>query len=388
MKTTHYTMADFFCGCGGISHGFEQAGFRPVLGLDNHPDSLETFARNHPGALILEKDITTTPLEHLPELLEVSWGELDCLAGGPPCQSFSKNVPARWRFLDDERNFLFRWFLDAVETLGPKTVLIENVAELANAHNGIVRDQINSRLSDLGYSVVWDRLLAADYGVPQMRRRIFFLASRIGTERLRIPAPTHSKSASLALGTLGASRPYVTVRDAISDLPSLDHGEGGGPLPYASAAKTEYQQMLRGDAAEVWDHEARRLAPMQLARIRAMKPGQRMGDLPKELQTKQGYGGAYGRLEWEKPALTITTWVFHPGSGRFGHPVDDRTITMREAARLQGFRDSFRFSGSYNSKARQIGNAVPPPLARALGETLADQLDHHYRGERLVGAVP
>lgn len=352
------------------------------MGLDNHRDSLDTFSANHSNALVVEEDITTAPLDHLSELLELSWGELDCLAGGPPCQSFSKNVPARWRFLEDDRNFLFRWFLDVVEMLGPKTVLIENVAELAGAHNGAVREQITSRLADLGYGVIWDRLLAADYGIPQMRRRVFFLASRVGDERLTFPTPTHGPAETSAEpGGPDLRSPYVTVRDAISDLPSLEAGEGVRSMPYGSEPSTEYQRMLRSDATEVRDHEARELAPMQLARIRAMKPGQRMADLPKPLQTKQGYGGAYGRLEWDKPALTITTWVFHPGSGRFGHPVDDRTITMREAARLQGFNDSFRFSGSYNSKARQIGNAVPPPLARTLAEVLAGQLNHHYESE-------
>lgn len=392
MKAREYSLVDLFCGCGGISHGFERAGFKPVLGLDNHADSLATFALNHPEALILEDDITKAPLDHLPELLEMSWGDLDCLVGGPPCQSFSKNVPAKRRFLEDERNYLFRWFLDVVETLGPKTVLVENVAELAGAHNGAVRTEIMGRLADLGYKVISDRLLAADFGVPQKRRRVFFLASRVGSDQLSFPAPTHFPAAAGELDLQGPGagaerRPYVTVREAISDLPSLSHGEGSSPVPYATDPDGEFQRRMREGSAEAFDHVARELAPLQLERLQAIAPGQRMQDLPKALQTKQGYGGAYGRLEWDKPALTITTWVFHPGSGRFGHPVDDRTITMREAARLQSFSDSFRFAGSYNSKARQIGNAVPPLLAGALGAVLARQLDHHLEAEAVAAAA-
>jgi DNA (cytosine-5)-methyltransferase 1 len=384
-------MVDLFCGCGGISHGFELSGFKSLLGLDNHSDSLATFALNHPEALVVEDDIAATSLERLPELLEMSWGDLDCLVGGPPCQSFSKNVPAKRRFLEDERNFLFHWFLEVVESLGPKTVLIENVAELAGAHNGAIRYEIMERLAGLGYEVIWERLLAANFGVPQMRRRVFFLASRIGSEQLRFPNPTHSQSAIGDPAPDGLEeailRPYVTVRDAISDLPSLSHGKGVSPMPYEEKPQSEFQEIMRVGSAEVFDHIARSLAPLQLERLQAAVPGKRMQDLPKKLQTKQGFGGAYGRLEWDKPALTITTWVFHPGSGRFGHPRDDRTITMREAARLQSFRDTFHFTGSYNSQARQIGNAVPPLLARVLAEALAKQLDHYFESESVVATV-
>lgn len=387
-----YSLVDLFCGCGGISHGFEAAGFESLLGLDIDEDSLETFSQNHPDALVIHDDIGKVSPRSLAESLELPWGELDCLVGGPPCQSFSKNVPAKRRFLDDERNYLYRWFLEIVEALGPKTVLIENVAELANAHNGEVREQITARLSGLGYDVIWDRLLAADFGVPQMRRRVFFIASRVGSDRLRFPEPTHSRS---GLGKTTVERPdeevallpYVSVSEAISDLPSISHGEGESPMSYATVPASDYQRLMRGECTEVYDHVARSLAPMQLARIQAIRPGQRMRDLPKKLQTKQGYGGAYGRLEWNKPALTITTWVFHPGSGRFGHPTDDRTITMREAARLQSFRDSFRFIGSYNSKARQIGNAVPPLLAQRLARVLAEQLDANVEADEMSGVA-
>ena len=203
-------------------------------------------------------------------------------------------------------------------------------------------------------------------------RRVFFIASRIGSRGLRFPAPTHRPPK--AAQTLLQEPSYVTVREAIADLPRLDHGEGEEPMPYGTPATGDYQRLVRNGSDVVYDHVARRLAPTQLERLRAIRPGQRMADLPEHLRTRQGYGGAYSRLDWDEPALTITTWVFHPGSGRFGHPEDDRTITMREAARIQSFDDDFRFTGSYNSKSRQIGNAVPPLLAQRVAEVFREQL--------------
>jgi DNA (cytosine-5)-methyltransferase 1 len=368
------SVIDLFSGCGGISRGFSSAGFDTLLGLDTDADSLTTFAGNHPRAQVLGGDIRDIPPSEVRAWLGLQREELDCLVGGPPCQSFSKNTPAKERFFDDPRNHLYRWFMDFVEEFRPRTVLVENVAELANAHNGFVREEILERLDALGYETIWRRLLAADYGVPQMRRRVFFLASRVGGGALQFPSPTHrapSKPPSL-LNEDG----YVTVKAAISDLPRLNHGEGQEPAAYRTPPTSAFQRTVRRDVKKVYDHVARKLAPAQLARLRAIQPGQRMKDLPDHLRPRSGYGGAYSRLSWEEPALTITTWVFHPGSGRFGHPEDDRTITMREAARIQGFDDAFRFHGSYNSKSRQIGNAVPPLLAKQLAQVLSRELDY------------
>lgn len=366
------TLIDLFSGCGGLSRGFEHAGFRSVLALDTDRDSLDSYRRNHTSAVTLLGDIREVEPRQIADMVGAPPGAIDCIAGGPPCQSFSKNVRASSRFFEDPRNHLYRWFMDIVGYLQPKCVLIENVAELANAHNGFVREQICDRLFAMGYSVTWKRLLAADYGVPQLRRRVFFLASRIGDTDLHFPEPTHQAEAGE--GQLIPLPRYVTVREAISDLPARRDGEGTDPSSYATPAQSAYQTSMRTNGSVLHDHVARRLAPLQLQRLRAIEPGQRMRDLPASLQTRSGYGGAYARLAWDEPALTITTWVFHPGSGRFGHPSDDRTITMREAARLQSFDDRFRFSGSYNSKSRQIGNAVPPVLAKRLAEVLLRQI--------------
>src|SRR5262249_28077147 len=156
------------------------------------------------------------------------------------------------------------WFMEFVEELKPKLVLIENVAELASAHNGYVRDQILERLDVLGYETRWGRLLAADYGVPQMRRRVFFMASRIGGRDFDLPVATHRARA--VPPTLLDEPEYVTVRDAIADLPRLDHGTGSEPMPYATDPTSDYQRLVRNGNAHVYDHIARELAPMQLAR--------------------------------------------------------------------------------------------------------------------------
>lgn len=355
-KDPGYTVVDLFSGCGGMSWGLHNSGFSVIAGLDTDDIALKTFKTNHPKAQVFHTDIRQLDAKEFREILKIKRGDLDCLIGGPPCQGFSKNVPAKGRFLNDHRNLLFRAFIEYVIELLPKVIIMENVAEIYNAYGGAVRSEIEETLTKLKYTTQIKVLFAPDFGVPQRRRRCFFFASRTGIKP-----------------DIPSSNPYFEDSDppksawaAISDLPSLKNGEGYEPMDYNLAPLNAYQKLMRNSNKHLFDHVAKNLKEKQLLRIKALKAGQAWKDLPKDLQPKSGYSGAYGRLDYDMLAPTITRWVFHPGSGRFSHPRDDRLLTLREAARLQSFSDDFRWEGSYVERASQIGNAVPPLFMRSL----------------------
>lgn len=293
------------------------------------------------------------------------------MTGGPPCQGFSKNVPRKQRFLDDPKNQLIKAFLDYCEALKPRFVFMENVAEMKNGFDQAYTDDILLRLHEEGYTVTYAVLNAADYGVPQRRRRAFFIANRNGTQ-FNLPIPTHSKEGND--GALFPLSKHVTVWEAIGDLPSKSHIEGeDGFCEYACEPFSDFQKLMRNGNKVVVNHVARPLQPTQYERLASIQPGQGMKDLPAHLRTKGGYSGAYGRLTKDTVAPTITRWVFHPGSGRWGHPVDVRLLTIREIARIQSFPDSYEFVGSYVQRAGQLGNAVPPLLAQRIIESMITQ---------------
>ena len=368
MRENQLTAIDLFCGCGGLSAGLRLAGFKIIAGADLEPNYLCSFDRNFPEAKSLLLDLAATAPAEFMQRIGVRPGEVDMIAGGPPCQGFSKNVPRNRRYLEDPRNRLVKSFLDYCEAIKPRFVLMENVAEMKNGYEQAYSDEILNRLSEAGYAIAQPRVLnAADYGVPQRRRRAFFIASRDGIE-LQYPMPTHSKNE--AESHLFPLQKYVNVWDAIGDLPSLKHGDGEESSGYAREPFSDYQRLVRNCGSTVTNHISRHLRPTQYERLASIEPGQAMKDLPDHLRTKGGYSGAYGRLTKDMVAPTITRWVFHPGSGRWGHPVDIRTLTIREVARIQGFPDSFHFVGSFTQRAGQLGNAVPPLLAQRIAEAM------------------
>ena len=365
---------DLFCGCGGISAGLQRAGYEIVAGLDMEKHFIATFAHNFPNAhAITDSIIKLSPVDFA-ALAGLAAGDLDLLAGGPPCQGFSKNVPRKHRYLDDPKNLLVKSFLEYAEFLRPRVILMENVAEMKNGFEGQYTDEVVMRLEAAGYTVAHAVLNAADYGVPQRRRRAFFLANRAGFT-FRIPQPTHV--ARPATPMLINQHQHVTVWDAIGDLPPLEHGEGEPLTAYAIEAQSDYQRVVRNAHGAVRNHVARRLQPKQHERLASIGPGQGHKDLPTHLQVKTGYSGAYARLTKDMIAPTITRWVFHPGSGRWGHPVSARVLSIREVARVQGFPDSYEFVGTYTQQAGQLGNAVPPLLAETVVRDLDQQLARH-----------
>ncbi len=353
-----YNVLDLFCGCGGMSWGLSKKGFNIIAGIDIWDVALSTYKLNHKNAQAINMDITDADPVEVLESIGVSPDAIDVIIGGPPCQGFSKNTPASWRFLEDPRNQLYKAYLRFVRVINPKVVIIENVAEIFNAFNGVVRNEIIDTLKQYGYKVSVKIINMSNYGIPQKRRRCFFFASRVGS-----PSFPEGKDVT------------ISGWDAISDLPVVNQGEGYDGMPYTSEPLNDYQRHLRAGSESVYNHYANVMRPTQTARIASIGPGQGLKDMPLELQVSGGYSGAYGRLDYTSVAPTITRWVFHIGSGRFAHPREVRGLTMREAARIQSFSDDFHFLGSRNDQAGQIGNAVPPFFMEQLADRIIDALE-------------
>ncbi|TFW13335.1 DNA cytosine methyltransferase [Massilia arenosa] len=408
MKDKKYTVVDLFCGCGGISRGFQRTGrFSIELGVELEPHPIQAFAANLTNHALKPPVAYQGDIRQLvgPEAVDNFWewmrptgvnapGELDVLVGGPPCQGFSRNGVRQYlangamRFYDDPRNHLYRAFLSAIGELQPKLVLIENVREFLNFGGGKFSEDLLAKLDELGYVADYRKVCAADFGVPQMRHRVLFVAVRrdfanVSLQQLPFAKPTHAKGSS-QMDLIGDVT-YRTVRDAIADLPEPVYKHGVGiKYPKARRQISAFAEAMRSPTGEVSNHVARKLSALSLARINAVGTG-RMKHAPENLQTKSFYGSAYRRLAWDEPSLTITTWVYHVGSGRFAHPEADRCVTMREAARLQSFDDDFIFPNLINPVSQMIGNAVPPLLAQAFAATFAKFLDKHSaQAERLT----
>lgn len=332
-------VVDMFCGAGGLSLGFRDAGFTPVYAVDSDPAAVSTYTRNL-GAHAVVRDVRAMTGDSIRDELGTRDLRVDVVTGGPPCQGFSVQ---RRGSDSDHRNHLVLEYVRLVLELRPALFLMENVGGLLSVRGRPYMDELQSRVHEAGYFLQVKKLNAADYGVPQDRRRVFLVGEMTqgSLPRFRFPEP-HA----------GHEQRRVSVRQAIHDLMGL--GED-----------------------DVANHRGDRLSTINLERIRALKAGEGRDSLPAHLQLdchRRNNGhrhlDVYGRMSWEGPAPTITARFDSFSRGRFGHPELDRTITLREGARLQGFPDSFVFDGSKVEVARQIGNAVPPPLARAIAEEM------------------
>jgi DNA (cytosine-5)-methyltransferase 1 len=319
---------DLFCGCGGLTLGLRKAGFRVVAAVEVDPLAVKTYKDNHPGVFVLGEDIRTVKIEDLKKRLALRKGALSLLAGCPPCQGFSTMRTLNGaREIEDPRNDLLSQFLRFVEVLRPKAVMLENVPGLAKDARF---SAFCERMKELEYLGDYKVLNVADYGVPQRRFRLIYLAGF----RHTIPFGNSCKRRR-------------TVRDAIEKLPKV--GSSGDPV---------HDQV-----------ENRTQRIMELIR-RIPKDGGNRTDLPRESQLAchkrcDGFKDVYGRMAWDKVAPTITSGCFNPSKGRFLHPEEDRAITMREAALLQGFPQHYKLPGDNKSAvALMIGNALPPPFVK------------------------
>jgi len=386
-------LVDLFCGAGGLSDGLRQAGFNPLFGVDFDKVALATYRANHPEAATVEGDIAAVTADRIDTA--VSHRPIDLIAGGPSCQAYST---VGKRIEDDPRNYLFKHFVRLVRDLRPKFFLMENVKGLLTFRNGHFRHVIAESFAKAGYQVVSRVLCAADYGVPQRRHRIVFLGTRLDLP-LSFPAPTHGQS-----GLFDTLRPYVTVQDAIGDLPLLNGRLDEDRWPYASPAQTDFQRYARAGVRSkyVTLHQANGISPRAIEVVRLISEGQGIRSVPPDLlperfkkmrrikdgSLRKDCTTLYHRLARNASAYTITCYFRNVASGPFVHPLENRSLSFREAARLMSFRDTYQFRG--HMLARQIGNAVPPLLAKALGSHILGLLAQEPKGEgrkrRLVTA--
>ncbi len=390
------TVLDTFAGAGGFSKGFELAGCKTVGGIEIDSWASETFASNHKEALVITRDIQLISDDEIRD----AFGQLqpDILLGGPPCQGFSvcrKNAGDP----TDPKNSLFLEFLRVARVLQPDYVIMENVPnmEKARTHRGeSVIGIVKRELNELGYHVTHGVLEATDFGVPQIRKRLFVVASVHDLER-PLPKATHCISAGVDDLFGGSLQRCPTLWEAISDLPALQAGDGSEVQDYTREPMNDYQRALRAASDQLWNHTAMRHSKRMIERFSAMAWGQSVSDMAKHLRPlrRNGNGEVSGkvydqnnrRMHPDRPCHTIPASFY----ANFVHPYQHRNFTPREGARLQSFPDSFVFKGkptvvSHMLLARegrfdekhlcqynQIGNAVPPLLAKAIADNLLSQ---------------
>lgn len=388
MGKERMVVMDLFCGTGGFSKGFENTGlYDVVFGIDVLPDAVATFRLNHEAALGVLGDIRVHTGDKVGGELGLERGDVDVIVGGPPCQGFSSIRPNRSTNDDDHRNSLFVNFAAYVDHFRPRAFVMENVVGLATHKKGETISIIHETFDGLGYDVDWRILNAAHFGVPQKRERLVM----IGVERgipLRFPRPTYGDARQLdTIGYRDKTRmlvpvapslldqgdellPFVTVDDAIDDLPEVAAGEKA--TQYDLPPRTNYQAARRKSLAELTHHESTRHTEKMLEIIR--HAGKNISAIPSHLITS-GFSSCYSRVDGHEPCVTITVNFIHPASNRCIHPRQHRALTVREGARLQSYDDDFEFvSTSRNRIAKLIGNAVPPLLGRALGLHVAELL--------------
>jgi DNA (cytosine-5)-methyltransferase 1 len=382
---------DLFCGAGGITEGFRQAGYRCLYGNDCMPEAVETFSFNHPEAWGDARDIEEVNPIEVRKRLGIGKGELDVLAGGPPCQGFSINAPER--FLHDPRNKLFKDYVRFLEEFEPKTFLFENVPGLLSLGDGKVFRRILSEFEDLGYHVTDKILFAAHYGVPQERWRLILLGSRVG--EISPPEPTHYATgrANFRGGNTMIFRlsdsdkerllPAVTVGEAIGDLPRLEMGEGAEAVGYGVEPVSEYARSMRNPEGTTFNHFAARLSKQNAERMKYVKAGGSWRDIPHRLlpkgmqrARKSDHTKRYGRLHNKRLAGTVMTKC-DPHWGSVFLPDQERSLTVREAARFQSFPDTYKFIGPRVSQYEQVGNAVPVLMAKAIALQIRAHLEEY-----------
>lgn len=341
-------MIDLFSGCGGLSFGFEQAGFECIVGVDSDKPALETFKYNHPNASAMHLDLSKE--ESITEIIsKIDNRKINLIVAGPPCQGFSLSGN---RDETDKRNILFYSVFKLAASIKPKYIVIENVPGIATLYKGKAREAILEEFERLGYTCSEKILYAPDYGVPQIRKRMFFVGV-LGDKVFEFPEPTHHKAN------------YLTCWDAISDLPSLENDVGSQVANYLSEPLTIYQDQMRDGAEKLFNHVGTNHSSLVVSVIKQVPEGGNHKDLPEGVGTSRKFNEAWTRYHSEKPSKTIDT-----GHRNHFHYKWHRVPTARENARLQSFPDSFRFLGSKTQQEKQVGNAVPPRLGYALGKQI------------------
>lgn len=352
-----FKVLDLFCGAGGLSWGLHKnPHFQTVVALDFDAKAAETFKKNMPDTEVIVGDITDANVKN--NIVELSKkNNVNMVVGGPPCQGYS--MKGKKLGLKDPRNFLFREYLDIVGRLQPDVFVIENVQGILHSANGWFRDEIVHTIESMGYSVTYSLLNAADFGVPQSRERTIFLCSKHGV--ISLPEPIVKR--------------YTTVRDAISDLAYLESGEGAFEQDYITQPESDYQSLMRIGSQKLFNHKASNHKQIAIEKLKLIPPEQGKENLPDSMIGKQKFKTTWGRLKWDDVSPTIDTRFDACSNGTNNHPFLNRAITPREAARIQSFDDKFIFYGSKVYIRKQIGNAVPPLLAKAIADQIAAAFD-------------
>jgi DNA (cytosine-5)-methyltransferase 1 len=392
------TMIDLFAGAGGLSLGLESAGFSAIYANEYISQFAATYAANHPGTIVDTRDIrNVNPSEIMAETGLVK-GELVLLAGGPPCQGFSVNAPRR--STDDKRNHLFLDYLKFVEAFAPQAVIIENVPGLVSFEGGATLDAILGSLDTLGYSSDVQILYAPHFGVPQTRWRTIVIGIRkdIHVTADIFPSPQHSAPARVNFTSVHRNRNLVgladgpelsahtTVGDAISDLPRIKSGESvPDGTPYTTSAESTYQTLMRQGSSGVFNHKAAALGQVNVERLAHIPAGGNWTNIPVDLLPagmkrahRSDHTKRYGRTPKDGLSSTILTKC-DPHWGAYFHYEQPRTFTVREAARIQSFPDFYSFTGTISDQFAQVGNAVPPLMATAIGRQVVAALESEPR---------
>jgi DNA (cytosine-5)-methyltransferase 1 len=328
---------DLFSGCGGLSYCFIEAGYEVVLGIDHWKDAITTFENSHKNSKGLVADLFIETPKQISKKTGVT--DIDVIIGGPPCQGFSI---AGKRILNDERNKLYKSFVSFVKFYKPKAFLMENVPNIVSMGGGVVKDNIIKDFEKLGYKVVYKVLMASEYGVPQNRKRAFFVGTRNNKEFV-FPTPKNTE--------------LISAKEAISDLPEKSIIDGA---TYSMTPKSKYQEEIRKGSKGIFNHEITNHSEQTIEIISMVPDGGNYKNLPLSLQKTRNVNIAWTRLNSKKPSFTIDT-----GHRHHFHYKYNRIPTVRESARIQSFPDSFVFLGSKTSQYKQVGNAVPPLLANS-----------------------
>jgi len=340
-----FNYIDLFSGVGGITLGFEKEGFENIFSIDFDKPICGTYKKNFTEHKLIEKDIKDLTEE---EILKLTKGkEVDLIIGGTPCQGFSMAGNIGRRFIDDSRNHLFKEFARVVSIVKPKLFIIENVARVYTHNNGKTRKEIMDLFGGLEYEVDCKILNSANYGVPQIRNRVFFIGNRLGLKN-KFPEKTHDKNTQTTISNTKINK-WVTTKEAINDLPSLSSGE----------------------SSNIPNHEAMNHSEQMLKKMGYVSDGGSREQIPKEIRPKSGDVRKYIKYDSNKPSICITgdmRKVFHYSQ--------NRALSVRELARIQSFPDEFIFVGSKISQQQQVGNAVPPLLSQALAKTIKEELEN------------
>lgn len=353
-----YNIIDLFAGVGGLSYGFSKIeDFNIIAANEIEKDISIAYTLNYPNVKMLNCDIAELTEERIFEA--IGDAKIDLIVGGPPCQSYSTLGK---RQMDDRAN-LFMQYKRILSIVRPIAFVFENVVGILSMDKGKLFKNIQAQFAELGYELKYQVLDAVDFGVPQHRERVI-LVGYLGKNPFEFPLPTHGEGL----------RPYVTLREAIGDLPVLQSGES--KFEYQNEITNEFLQFVRASGCNLTEHTAPKNGEHLIRIMQALKDGQCKDDLPEDIRPKSGYGNTYAKLWWDRPSTTITRNFACPSSSRCIHPRDSRAMSIREGARLQSFPDDYQFYGSDGMKRLEIGNAVPPLLSMAIANKVKEMLDN------------